>query len=311
MKERLPILILFAGLSFLPLFLDDYLRHLLITALVLALLALSWNILGGFAGQISFGHAAFFGLGAYGAGILAKNGFNPWLALFLGSGIALLGGAIALPTLRLRGPYFALAMLAYAEVLRTLAILAENLTGGAAGLFNIPALHLAGIDLSAKLPNFYIALVLLVLGTSVTFYLRYGPLGLGLAALHEEEAAQAGGVPVFRLKALALFASAGLAGLAGAFQALYIRFLEPPYAFSPEWSIYPLVAALLGGKGTVVGPILGTFGLYLGAELVVKQLLERGYHILTGLLVVLVILFLRRGLFGFLEDRYATLRPKH
>ncbi len=309
-KETLPLLGLLGLLLLLPPFLDEYLRHLLTSSLTLALLALAWNLLGGLAGQISFGHAAFFGLGAYGAGILAKRGVDPWLALCLGAGVALLGGLLALPTLRLRGPYFALAMLAYAEVLRNLAILLEGLTGGAAGLFSIPGLHLPGVDFGAKLPNLYVALALLALGAGVAFRLRYGPLGLGLAALHDEEAARAGGVPVFRLKAQALFLSAFLAGLAGAFQALYIRFLEPPYAFSPEWSVYPLVASFLGGRGTVIGPILGTLALYLGAELVVKQVLVRGYHILTGALVVLVVLGLRRGLLGFLEDRYAAFRPR-
>lgn len=310
MKERGLLWLLFALLLILPPFLDEYLRHLLVSSLTLALLALGWNILGGFAGQVSFGHAAFFGLGAYGAGILSKAGLDPWLALFLGGGVAFLGSVVALPILRLHGAYFALAMLAYAEVLRTLAILLEGMTGGAAGLFSIPGLYLSGVDFGAKLPNLYVILGLLLVGVGVAFRVRYGPLGLGLAALGEEEAARAGGVPVSWLKAQALFLSAFFSGLAGAFQALYIRFLEPPYAFSLEWSVYPLVASFLGGRGTVVGPILGTLGLYLGAELGVKQVLERGYHIATGALVVLVVLFLRRGVFGFLEGRYAVVRPR-
>ncbi|BDB11871.1 branched-chain amino acid ABC transporter permease [Thermus thermophilus] len=301
---------LFLILFFLPLGLDDYLIHLFTSSFVLALLALGWNILGGYAHQVSFGHAAFFGLGAYGAAILAHRGLDPWLALALGGVVSILGGALALPTLRLHGAYFALAMLAYAEVLRVVATVWEGVTGGAQGLLNLPSLHLPGVDFGSKIPNYFVALALLALGAFLAYRIRYGALGLGMATLSDEEAARSGGIPVFRLKVLALALSAFLAGLAGAFQALYVGFLEPPYAFNTEWSVFPLVASTIGGRGTVLGPILGTLGLYLGAELWIKPLLERGYHILTGVLVVLAVIALRKGFLGFLEDRYAPYRPR-
>lgn len=318
MRERPYLFLLLLGALALPIFgPDSYLLHNLVSALNVALLAVAWNVLGGFAGQVSFGHAAFFGLGAYGAGIAAlKLGLSPWLALAGGSACAVAGAIVAVPTLRLTGAYFALAMLAYAEVLRVLATVLDSITGGASGLLGIPPLTLAAgsleISFYDKLPNYYLAVLLLLLGASVAWRVRYGPLGMGLAALaRDEAAAAAAGVDVRRLKARALVLSAALAGLAGAFDALYVRFLEPSYAFSTGWSIYPLVASLLGGTGTVIGPIAGATGLYLVGELVIKQVLARGYHIVTGALVVLVVLFVPGGLLGLLGDRHATFRPRH
>lgn len=315
MRELPPLLVLFAVLLALPLLgFDAYLLHVIISSLIVALLAVSWNILGGFAGQISFGHAAFFGLGAYGAGAAAlKLSFHPWLALLAGVVVATLGAVVAIPTLRLTGAYFSLSMLAYAGVLRVLVTVAEPITGGASGLFSIPPLvfRLGGFELDFydKSPNYYAMLLLLTLGAFVAWRVRYGTLGMGLAALsHDEGAAEAAGIDVQRLKIYALLISAALAGLAGAFDALYVRFLEPPYAFSSTWTIYPLVASLLGGTGTVIGPIVGAMGLYLVGELVIKEVLERGYLIVTGALVVVVMLFLPRGILGFLGGRYAPHR---
>lgn len=317
MREAAVLLATVMVLAFLPATgLNPFIIHTLCSAFIVAMLAVSWNILGGFAGQVSFGHAAFFGLGAYGAALLSLSaGLPGWIALAGGACVAAVGAVVVIPTLRLSGVYFALAILAFAAVLKVLCSY-FSFTGAAAGLINIPklSLHVGGFNLVfyEELPNYYTALILLAVAGGFSWWLRYGGrgyMGIALAAIAEDEqAARAAGIDVQRVKILTLIASATIAGLAGAFDAFYVNFLQPDYAFSAEWSLFPLVAALIGGTRTVNGPILGAIGLYVFNELVMKQYLERGYLIVTGVLIILIMLFLRRGVLGFLEGRYATYR---
>lgn len=286
---------------------NPYYLSIFIPAVILGGVALAWNLLAGMCGQVSFGHAAFFGIGAYASAILVmRSGWNPFPAM-AAAGLcgALSSFIIGLPAFRLRGPYFALAILGFAEVMKLLSLNLTWLTEGSQGIFNIPPLspiHLGSINLEffvSRTSNYYVAAVLMFAIYLVVYFLRRSDTGLAMAAvLGDEETAAAIGVPVVRTKAIALAVSAFCTAVMGAFYAHYIRFLAPDAAFDGYWSVMPMVAALFGGMSTLIGPVVGALVLTGLDEFLFKGLFETGHKLFFGLLLVLVIVWAPSGLLG-------------
>lgn len=293
----------FLILAALPLVLgaSNYLLGLLISALILAGVALAWALLGNLGGMVSFGHAAFFGVGGYATALLAgKLGLPVLLAVPLSGLFAALASLAMLPALRLSGPYFALAILAYAQIFRILATEASSLTGGAAGLQRYPGLPtVLGLDLASR-PGAYTLLVALVALCCLAYAaIRRSAVGLALRAIAEsEDATRVVGVNSVLLKSWMLLLSAFITGLFGALNAHIIGFLEPDYAFSGSWSVLPIIASVFGGYRTVLGPVGGAVVIYLFDQVVAKGLIAVGHQILLGLLLVGMVLAAPNGLLG-------------
>jgi branched-chain amino acid transport system permease protein len=286
---------------------NPYYLSIFVPAVILGGVSISWNLLAGVCGQVSFGHAAFFGVGAYASAILVmKAGWSPYPAM-VAAGICgtLSSLIIGLPAFRLRGPYFALAILGFAEVLKLLALNLTWLTEGSQGILNIPPLapiHLGGVGIEffvSRTANYYMAAVLMVGIYLIVYFLRRSNVGLAMAAVHGDEETAAGiGVPVLRTKATALAFSAFCTALMGAFYAHYIRFLTPDSAFDPYWSVMPIVGSLFGGMNTLIGPMVGSLVITGLDEFLFKRLFETGHKLFFGLLLVLVIVWAPSGLLG-------------
>ncbi|SFL59486.1 branched-chain amino acid ABC transporter permease [Rugamonas rubra] len=305
MRRARPALAWAAGLAAVygavPLLLgaDHYVMSLLVAALVVAAVAQSWALLGNLGGMVSFGHSAFFGVGAYASALAtARLGVPVAAGLAIGAGAALLAAALMLPLLRLRGPYFALAVLACAQILRILATEWRGLTGGAGGLANIaPLPALLGQAAGGKLAAYLLIASIVLLFALGYARLRASHYGLALRAMHDgEDATGVLGVDTTLLKGLMLLLSGAMCGLAGAFNAHYIGFLEPDYAFAAAWVTLPVVAAILGGYRGVAGPVLGALAVYLLDQLLFKALLPSGHQLVLGALLVATILRSPAGL---------------
>ncbi len=286
---------------------NPYSLSIFVTALILGAISMAWNLLAGVCGQVSFGHAAFFGVGAYASAILStKAGWSPYPAMAV-SGAAGVAAAllIGLPALRLKGPYFAMAILAFAEATRLLAVNLTGLTEGSRGIYDIPALpsiRLGGLALdfrASRAATYYVAALLMLGVYLAVFFIRRSNAGLAMSAVHgDEETAAAIGVPVVRTKALALSASAFLTAVMGAFYAHYVRFLSPDSAFDGSWSVMPIVGSLFGGMGTLVGPSVGALVLTGLDEFVFKRFFATGHKLFFGLLLAVVIVWAPSGLLG-------------
>ena len=300
--------VLFALIGLLPFIGDPYSLRLGTTVLMYAVLALSWNFIGGMAGYPSFATAAFFGLGAYTGGVAQKLGLGMWLAWGL-AGLAALAFAIALglALLRLRGHYFAIASLVVAEVLREVINSATDLTGGGMGL-NLPLRPGQSVQQQADF-FFWTMLALAALATMATLVVRHGRLGFGLRCIQQNEsAADMLGVNTTAFKTAAFALSAVFTGTAGAIYASWVNYIEPPDVFDVLYSVKPIVMVLLGGAGSIFGPIIGA-GVFLGLEeLVWRRFLEVHSGVL-GLLIVLLVLFLPNGLAGLARRRARRGQP--
>jgi len=296
------VLILPVVLSFNPYYLSIF-----IIALILGAVSLSWNLLAGVCGQVSFGHAAFFGIGAYGSSLLVlKAGWNPFGAMIIAAFFGVMGAIIiGTPAFRLRGPYFALSILGFAEVVKLLTLNLTWLTDGSQGLFNIPALptiRIGSMTLDffvSRTTNYYLAAFLMLAIYLVIYFLRHSNTGLAMSAVHGDEETAAGiGVPVFRTKLLTLMVSAFCTALMGAFYAHYVHFLSPDSAFDGSWSVMPIVASLFGGMGTLIGPSIGALLITGLDEFIFKQFFETGHKLFFGILLAVVIVWTPKGLFG-------------
>jgi branched-chain amino acid transport system permease protein len=267
----------------------EHTLNLLIFLFVTIILAQSWNILGGYAGQISLGNAAFFGIGALAFHFIGWRGGVPLFLALPASGIAAvaLASLIGIPALRLKGAYFAIGTLALAEALR---ITIGNLFPRTV---YIPTAYITSYRL---MDRYYLALaVVLITQIVATVMVRSRP-GLGIMAIRDDEdAADTTGVNLFKYKYLALVTSSFFSGLAGGVFAYYQISILPAFLFSPQWTFEPLVAASVGGSGTLFGPIIGSVFLIILMELFALTL-GKGYLIIFGGLFVLVVLFLPGGL---------------
>jgi len=290
-KLVLPLLVVIA-LAVYPLVVTNhFFLHLSIMALLYALLGMSWNLLGGYTGQISFGHAAFFGTGAYTSTILLlRFGISPWLGMLVGAVLAVL---LSLPlgwlTFRLRGPYFALATLAFAEVVRVIVYNWDSLTGGGDGL-NILA------DLGGIVRFYYIILALTVAGALVMHGCVRSRWGYFLNAIREDEdAAEALGVPATRMKLIVLAISAFFVALAGSFFASYQLYINPDLVYESQISIQMIVVTIVGGIGTLEGPVVGALVIVPLSEYF-RGLSPVANPLIYGLFIVIFMMFLPEGI---------------
>lgn len=303
-----------SAILWLPLALQSsFVYHLAIQVCVFAGLATAWNIVGGFAGQLSLGHAVFYGIGSYSAGLLvAKFGISPWIGMFAGAAVSsVVALLIAYPTLRLRGPFFSLATIAFLEVVRLLVTHFEGWTGGSAGL-NIPLqIGLPWMIFREKWAYLLVAFGFFAVTLLVAWLIRRSRFGFYLIAVRErEDAARAVGVNAVRAKIAAAVISAVLTSLIGSFHGMYLTFLEPSAAFSLELSIQIAMFALIGGLGTVAGPVVGTVLVLPVAELARGWLSAFGngtHGFVYGMLLVFVVLFFPRGLVGHLSQQVLRL----
>ncbi len=313
--------LLLAAAALLPLALNNYYMHILILVMFYAFGGVSWNFLGGYCGQFYFAHCVFIGIGAYTSTLLFNNlGLSPWLGMLAGGVLTVLVAlGIGAVTFRagLRDTYFALGSLALVEITRALALNARW-AGGAQGLFitvNNPGL--LTMQFKTKLPYYYIILTFLVLGIIVTKRIAGSKLGYYFMAIREnEEAAQAVGVPMVRYKLIAISTSAFIGAIAGTFFAQYITFFDPTTLFTFEMAVQIVIVAIVGGSGSVAGPILGSILLVPLSEFVRGKLGQNiaGVHLIVyGLILMLTILYLPEGLNGLIHkllDYTATSHPK-
>jgi len=281
-----------------------FLIHIFVTICVFAALSTAWNIVGGYAGQLSLGHMMFYGIGAYTTSLLVTHfGLTPWIGMWIGAVLAaLVGAAVGYPCFRLRGPFFSLSTIAFLEVIRLLSIHFVGLTGGSAGLIVPLKLGWAWMVFSEKVNYLYIAFSLLLLCLGVSLAIRQSRLGFYLTAVRErEDAALAAGINNSQVKLKAVMVSAMLTALIGAFHAMYLTFLEPATMFSLGTSIEVAMFSLIGGLGTVAGPLLGTVLVVPLAELARGWLgaSASGLHgVVYGTVLVLITLTLPAGLVG-------------
>jgi len=317
MKKYAPHIV-FLGLVVFPLVVrNDYYQHLMILVLMWVVIGSAWNLLAGYTGQVSFGDAAFFGTGAYTAGLLVtKLGWSAWWGLLLGGITATL---IAFPfgwiCFRLRGAYFALATLALNEVMRHIATIWEDFTEGMVGILIIQTFI-------SKLPYYYIALGLAVVSVVAVRVVMGSRLGYYFLSIREDQdAAESLGINTHHYKMISLVIAAALTGVAGALYMNYMGFIDPHVVFSlHDISIMAILVGIVGGVGTLYGPAVGAFIMVAvqelfrtggfgilsklaqasGSETLVRvaAVLTKAHVMGFGILVVAAILFLPNGVVG-------------
>jgi branched-chain amino acid transport system permease protein len=289
------------ALALAPIGLSPFLTQFLINLFMLAALAESWNIIGGFTGYASFGNVAFFGIGAYTTGVLLTVPGWPFALALPAAGLVAMAFAalVGMPILRLKGHYFAIATLGVAETMREI-VYNLKITGGGTGL-TMP------ITKSA-LPFFYLMLGILLAATLVNWWLSASRFGYGLVAIREDEdAAMAMGINAALYKTAAFALSGAFAGLVGGVFAYWITFIDPEGVFKVITTIQMIIMAVFGGMGTVVGPLLGALVLASVSELLSTQLVSLA-ELFNGIIVILVVLFMPKGLADAIAKREFSLR---
>jgi branched-chain amino acid transport system permease protein len=281
----------------LPFTLSSYYQHILILVIIWITMASAWNLLGGFAGQVSFGHALFFGLGAYGGGLLYQHWeISTWWGMIVGPvWAAVIAIPLGLITFRLRGPYFALAMLAMGEIARIIFTNWVSFSGGAVGVM------ISRTWGGEKLQYYFIILAICVATLGAVALMRYSKLGYYFLSIREDQdAAEALGIPTTRYKIYAFIPSAFFTGLAGAFYMNYMAYIEPRVVFSLDAiSIMMILTVMLGGAGTLWGPVLGATVYVILAEVFRTIPGVKEVHVLVfSLIVILIIMFLPDGILG-------------
>ncbi len=297
-------LLVAAALPWLGVASDRYLMFLANVMLMFMTLALSWDVVAR-TGQLSLAHGAFFGLGAYTVGIAYRSAHLPPLAGLAAA--AVVGGVVAVAlgvvTLRLRGIYFAIATLAFAEVLRTVALQLPDLTGGNVGISMPPLFD------GDRVLSYYLAGGVFVLALALSIWVRRSRLRYAVTAIRaNENVAAIMGVSVIRTKVALFAASAVLAALAGAFYMPFISHTDPADAFDISRSVAALVFPIFGGLYTTIGPVVGTILLRsLEVYLRVTPPWKDGYQVVYGLVIVVAVLFMPRGLVGLATERLRRL----
>ncbi len=303
----------------LPFWIPSNWQNLLISTFYYAFLGQAWNILGGYAGQLSLGHAAFFGIGAYTSAVLAIHlGVSPWLGMLAGAGLAaILSLGVGYLGFRfgLRGFYFILLTLAVAEICRLIALHLPIL-GGYTGLFITFTPNPWQFQFRGKIPYYFIALGFLCAACGIVWVIQRSKLGAYLVAIREDEdASEALGVDTFRYKMIAYAVSAAVTAVGGTFYAYFQFYLQPNTVLHINHSVDIMIRPIVGGSGTILGPVLGSFLLEILGEF------SRTYFaagaaglnvVIYGLLLIVVVLFLPRGVYPTLAHvmrRAARRRP--
>lgn len=289
-----------------PQFLSNYRLDLIITILTTAFFAQCWNLMSGYTGQFSFGHAAFYGLGAYTCSILYVDyGVNPWIGLVCGmlvAGVVAAGIGYLSFHYNLKGDYFALATMAFCEIFRVIFNNTKFLH--AASGVSIPYKRdFALMQFGSKESFLYVAFIMLVLITFGIYKVRKTKLGLYFVAVREnEDAAKALGINAFKYKMIALIASAMLSAVAGVFYAQYYLYIDPTIAFGNSVSVSAITPCIIGGVGTVFGPIIGATIIEPISELTNSLLSQYiGMNMVVyGIILVVVILAMPKGVLGLI-----------
>jgi branched-chain amino acid transport system permease protein len=311
----LELLLLIVCIALASVGLPQSLQDVAVLTFLWAGLALAWNIAGGYAGLISFGHAAFFGIGAYTSTILfVRAGITPWIGIWCGAVLTgAFGALLALICARLRGPFLILSTLAAAEVVRIGALNWASLTGGPEGLSIPPVPGLANMVFASK-ATYVVIMLLFILGVyAITKFLEGSRYGYYLFSVRDDaDAASAAGVNPLAVRTAAMALSAGLTGIGGSLFAQYFLYLDPTFVISPEISFQFALLAAVGGLGTAIGPVLGSFLITPMSELLRSYLGSQaaGLHlVIYSALLIVVMLYFPGGIAGTLA-RLAGRRNK-
>lgn len=291
---------------------NEYALHIGVMIMFSVMLATSFNLIVGYAGEFPLGHTAFFGIGAYTAALLSMRFGLPFYGSVLAAAVmaALFGLAIGGVTLRLRGPFFVIVTLCFAEVLRLIASNWIGLTNGPMGLSGIakPAwiIHFTGVE--QKLWFYYAGLLLASISLLISYRFVYSNVGRAAVAVRENRfVAQSIGIWPFYLGLVTFVLAAAISGLAGGFYAYYISYVGPE-VFGFSFMITMIIMVLAGGKGTLVGPVVGAV-IVVFLEEYLRDFKDLRFSIF-GLIVIAVVIFLPRGLMGFLTRRHELYRPR-
>ena len=282
--------------------------HVMILVFLFGMLGIGWNIMGGYAGMFSFGQAAFFGIGAYTSTYLSMFlGVNPWIGLVAGGFVAaVVAAAIGYPCTNLRGHYFAIASIAFAEIVR---VVFNNwkLVGAAEGL-SLPLLQESFTNFifnSSKLPYYYIALAFLLISLVVCYFVSTSKMGYYFRAIKEShDVAEVLGVDVARYRLFAIMISAFLSAMAGTFYAQYILYIDPESVMLLAISVQIVLITMLGGAGSIMGPVIGAAVLIPIAEYTRTTLGYKGTGVdmlIYGFLIMLISVYQPAGVWGFLS----------
>jgi branched-chain amino acid transport system permease protein len=320
------------GLYLVPQFVKStYALHMMVLIFINVTVGSAWNLIGGYTGQYSVGHSAYFGVGAYTVMMLLQfKQVAPWWGVWVGVGVSLVV-ALIIGTIcfRLRGPYFVLASIAVAEIVRVSVLNLKNLTNGAEGILviEIPPLVVGGrliTNWMSKVPFYYIGLTLALLVIGVTVLVKHSKLGYYFQAIREDQdAAHSLGISLPVYKNIALGLSAVFTAVAGSLYAIYVGFIDPSTVLALDLSVQIVMIAIIGGIGTIPGPVIGAlllvplsealrsnmltdalinWGLVSaesGVGVFMREHLSQAHVLIYGILVVIVILFMPQGILGF------------
>ena len=304
----LHLAVLAIAIAFPFVFPSSFMVNFGVMALFYAFIGQSWNISGGFAGQLSFGHVAFFGLGAYASTIVQlRLGWSPWLGLPASAlAGALVGGVIGVLSFRagLKGSYFALITLAFAEVLRIVTN-SVSFTGGGLGMLIPMKASAANFQFADRSGFYFLILLLAALSVALAEWLRRSRFGAQLAAIREnEDSAKALGIHVFREKVKVMLLSGAIGGMGGCFFAQYFLYIDPLVVFGVDKSVEMLLVSMIGGAGTVYGPLVGALLLASISDITRVLTQIQGLSlVLYGSLLVVIIAYLPNGLIDLFKRR--------
>jgi branched-chain amino acid transport system permease protein len=315
-----------------------YVLHMGVVLFLAIVQGQAWNVVGGYAGQYSVGHAAFFGIGAYTTTMLLEvNKIPPWWGMWAAIAAAVLVSiVIGSITFRLRGPYFVLASISVAEIIRLAALYWKGFTRGAEGflLSDIPALKIGGteIEFFTKRPFYFAALGLAVISIAANWLVEHSKLGYYFQAIREDQdAAHSLGINLAFYKNVALAISAAFTAWAGGFYAMFVKFIDPNTVFGLDISVQFVLICIIGGIGTILGPVIGAMVLVPLSEILrnpkglvqigilpadsgfvrfVEAHLSNAHLLIYGILVVIVILFAPDGIVGLIRSGIARLRRR-
>ena len=316
-KKSLVIILVLIALHVLPWAIPSHITHTMIMIFIFTIMGQGWNVLGGYVGQFSFGHALFFGLGAYTSTLLFLHlGLSPWIGIIFACSVSIsVGLFVGFLSFRygLSGPFFALIMLAFAEIFHLVST-TWKAVGGSLGLLiplegNAPAL----MQFSGKIPFYYISMWLMVGALYLVFRFEKTRTGLYFLAVREDkDAAEALGVNTFKSQMTAMAISAGLTAIGGTIYAQYLLYIDPDITFGVINSVEIMIRPIIGGPGTVLGPLLGSIVLTPLSEFTreVFQSYSGVYLMIYGVVLVIVIMFLPDGLIGFAKNMLRKGRGK-
>jgi branched-chain amino acid transport system permease protein len=307
MKKGLFVFILFMCiLAAIPLFLDDpFVCHILIMIMMYATMSIGWNVIGGYAGQVSFGNAAFFGVGAYTTAILLVNfSVNPWLGMLAGCFFSVgLAVIVGYPCFRLRGHYFAIATIAVGEIMVVI-FTNWDYVGAAVGIY-MPILEESFTNFefhSSKVPYYYIILCMLLFAIAVSYFIERSRLGYYLRAIKDDpDGARSLGIDIQKYKMIAFSVSAVLTSICGTFYGQYVLYIHPSSTMDLMMSIHLCIIALIGGIGKLFGPVIGAFVFIPLMELTRVYLGSEGQGIdmiIYSLLVIMIAIWRPQGLWA-------------